>query len=170
MEETRHESWLEISEFPDYAVSTLGRIMNGITELIKVPTANQQGIPSVILTKEKQHYRRGVALLVSQHFLEKPRHFSFDTPINLDGDRFNNEVSNLAWRPRWFALKYHRQFTQPRPYKFDGQIEVLQTSEIFDDVREYAMAYGLLETDVLQCASNKIPVFPTWHDVQIVSN
>ena len=70
---------------------------------------NQYGVVFVGLFNRGQH-KKGVARLVAQAFIE--RNFpAYNTPINIDGDRWNNSVNNLAWRPRWFAVKYNRQFS-----------------------------------------------------------
>ena len=64
------------------------------------------------LFRDQEQYKRSVALLVAKAFLKQPSEF-FDTPINLNGDRLDNQVINLMWRPRWFAIKYNRQFREP---------------------------------------------------------
>lgn len=165
---TRTEEWVELEEFPGYAISNHGRVQNINSELIKTPTLNQQGIPNVNLILDHQQYRRSVTLLVAKTFLPPPEMESFDTPINLDGDRMNNHVDNLMWRPRWFALKYHAQYKKPVAYGFTGAIELIDTGEIFDNVRTLCMTYGLLEKEVILAAQNKIPVFPGFRHVQIV--
>lgn len=161
------ETWVEISEFPGYAVSNHGRIMNTRTELIKRPTKNQQGIPNVLLMLDGAQHRRSVALLVASNFLPPPTRVAFDTPINLDGNRENNQVSNLEWRPRWFALKYHAQFKDPVSFGFDHEIELIQTGEIFENVRDAAKQYGLLEKEVVLSTHNRSRVFPTWHEFKL---
>lgn len=162
------EQWADIDEFPGYAVSSFGRVMHIRSRQIKKPTPNQQGIPSVIFYKDKTRYRRSVSILVATYFLPRPERISFDTPINLDGDRFNNHVDNLEWRPRWFAQKYHSQFKRNDAAGFDAAIELIQTGEIFEDVRDCASKYGLLEAEIVVAANNRIPVFPTWQEFQIV--
>jgi hypothetical protein len=164
------ETWVEIPDFPGYAVSDRGRVLNTHTDLIKTPTPNQQGIASVLLMQNGVQCRRSVTKLVANAFLEPiPHRPLFDTPINLDGDRLNNAIENLEWRPRWFAAKYHAQFKGPRPFGFHGPVELIQTGEVFDDVRECAMRYGLLEKEIILAAHTKIPVFPTWQEFQLVS-
>lgn len=159
---SEQENWVPIPEFPDYLVSDRGRVMNAVTDHIKAPSPNQQGIPSVNLIKDHQQNRRSVAVLVASAFLPEPPRPVFDTPINLDGDRMNNDVRNLAWRPRWFALKYHAQFKVPLPWGFTNRVSDLETGEIFEDVRACAKHYGLLEKEIIMSAHNNTPVTPTW--------
>jgi hypothetical protein len=164
------ENWEDIPEFPYYAVSDHGRVMNKYTEHIKSVSINQQGIASVLLVNGRQQFRRSVTVLVAEAFLPLPPRRAFNTPINLNGDRLDNHVDNLAWRPRWFAAKYHAQYRQPIPFGFSGQVELIETEEIFESVRDAAKTYGLLEKEIIMSVHNHVPVFPTWHNFQLVSN
>lgn len=146
------EEWTPIKEFPNYEVSTAGRVQNAHTMRIMTGTPNQGGIPNVILTKENRHYRRAIAPLVAHTYLPPHEHYAYDTPINLDGNRFNNRVRNLAWRPLWFARKYHAQFKEP--WRYTGPVQIVETGEYFDYMQEMIIKYGLIETQVLNSARN----------------
>lgn len=163
------ETWRDIPDFPGYAVSHEGRVLNENRDHLMTPMVNQQGVVYVGMYAGGRQHRRGVALLVANAFLpppDDPEHF--DTPINLDGDRFNNHVDNLAWRPRWFAIQYHQQLKRPVIYGFNGAIEVLETGEVFNHIRELSTKYGLLEKEAIYAATNHTPIFPTWHTLQLV--
>ena len=121
---------------------------------------NQHGIVHVGLTKKCVQYKRSVALLVATAFLKNDMGDTFNCPINLDGDRYNNRAANLAWRPRWFATKYFQQieeahFVDPYP------IEELNTREQFASPWDAALKYGLLQVDVLLSVCNGENVWPT---------
>lgn len=154
------EEWVPLREFPNYEVSDGGRIQNANTFRIMTPTPNQKGIPNVILAKENRYYRRAVAPLVAHTFLPPHQHYAYDTPINLDGNRFNNRVRNLAWRPLWFARRYHAQFKEP--WRRNGPIMIVETGEYFEYTEELIIKYGLLETQVLNAARN--------HDAVLILN
>jgi len=164
------EIWNPVHEFPAYIVSNHGRVMNVETERFKTPSANQQGIPSVNFIKEGIQYRRSVALLVAQTFLhmraDRPH---FDCPINLDGDRFNNRVDNLMWRPRHFAVKYHRQFNQPIQFGFNAPVALIGTDRVYETVREAAKDLGLLEKEIIMSIHQHVPTFPEWDSFELVS-
>jgi hypothetical protein len=163
------EEWQHLREYPPYAVSDLGRVMNTDTEVIKIPMINQQGIPSVLLIRERVQCRRAIAPLVASTFLPEPEAPHYDTPINLDGNRKNCAANNLAWRPRWFAIQYHAQFRRTRPpFDFTQPVRLVQTDEIFEDVREAAVKYGLLEKQIILAAMNNSQVFPSWYTFEIV--
>lgn len=162
------ETWVDLEDFPGYAVSTHGRVMNKSTELIKVATENQQGIISVNLVRDRIQCRRSVALLVASTFLPAPVNARFDTPIHLDGDRFHCSVNNLSWRPLWFARQYHTQLRHPVQPEWRGIVEIVETGEVFENLRECSTRYGLLEKDIIHSAHTQTPVFPTMHSFRLV--
>jgi hypothetical protein len=104
------EDWRDIRFFPGYSVSTIGRVRNDDTGRMMTLMVNQSGVVNVGLTRSREQHRRAVALLVADAFIPRPIREAFDTPINLNGDRMNNTIDNLVWRPRWFAIKYIQQF------------------------------------------------------------
>lgn len=163
------EEWQEIDEFPGYAVSNRGRVMNMKTDLIKIQSVNQQGIPHVIMNKEGKPFRREVIRLVAHTFLKPHDQSHFDTPINLDGERLNNDIDNLVWRPRWFAVRYHQQFKRPIPFGSTGKFQI-ESGEEFDSVRDLAKTHGLLEKEIIMAAHNAVPVFPHWFHVYIIED
>lgn len=112
-------------------------------------------------------YHRSVPLLVAKAFL--PRLSApFDTPINLDGDRHNNHIDNLAWRPRWFAIKYNQQFRHP--YEFPILLPIMDTKtfEISANSFECVKRYGLLEKDLVLSILNRTYVWPTYQEFTII--
>jgi len=158
------ETWKKIFQFPRYSVSDHGRVRNDDTGRIMAMTVNNTGVVMVGLTADvRRQQKRGVALLVAKAFLEKPQHLheSFDTPINLDGDRFNNHVNNLMWRPRWFAVKYHQQF-ENNLRGFTIPVEEVSTGEKFTNSWEAALRYGLLDREIFMAAINNTVVWPTY--------
>ncbi len=160
--------WSIIKDFPRYAVSELGEIRNLRTERILKVKVNQYGVVGVGLMRDGLQFHRSVSLLVAQAFL-KPLRAPFDTPINLDGDRYNNTVSNLMWRPRWFAIAYNRQFKEA----FSDAIElpIIDTKEptiVFANSFECATQLGLLEKDLVLSIINRTYVWPTYQEFGIV--
>lgn len=162
------EIWKRIPDFPEYLVSNHGRVINHETDHIKTPTPNQLGIPNVCFSQKRIQSRRGLALLVANAFLEPHIRPTFTTPINLDGDRFNCHVDNLAWRPRWFALEYHAQYKKDTPFNFTGGVEIDETGESFVNVRDCAKKYGLLERNIIIGAMNNDQVFPQWYTFRVI--
>lgn len=162
------ETWVPIDRFPQYSISDHGKIRNDDTGRILVLSENQYGVVCVGLMRNGVQRHRSVAKLVAQTFIPSPaRHF--DTPINLDGDRHNNHVDNLVWRPRWFAVMYNRQFRRPYPNPIEAEILDPKTGEISKNSFDCATRYGLLEKDVVLSILNRTYVVPTFQEFQVLA-
>lgn len=154
------DDWVPISKFPGYSVSRLGDVRNDSSGRILRPKTNQSGVVFVGLMKRGAQHQRAVALLVAQEFAPAPLTRFFDTPINKDGDRYNNRADNLVWRPRWFAVQYNHQFKTV----YQNRIEVLlqdDAGQEYQDSWQAAIKNGLLEKDVVLGVLNYAPVWPT---------
>lgn len=140
------EEWRKIAMFPGYSVSTAGSVRNDETDRLLTPQVNQHGVVTVGMTKKKVQYKKALNILVAEAFLIRPS-FAFDTPVYLDGDRFNARADNLCWRPRWFAIKYYQQFQQDKPC-FTRKVQVVETGEVFDTSWQAALTLGALDRDI----------------------
>lgn len=160
MEVTMEEVWKEIPDFPRYSVSNLGHIMNIRTEKLVKPQLTPQGVVYVPMYEGGENHTRSVKVLVARAFLEGETKI-FDTPINKDGDKTNNRVDNLLWRPRWFAVKFSRQFPVVYPHAYFGPIYETETDDRFDTIYEVGVLYGLLFKDIFRSIYSQTPVFPT---------
>lgn len=161
------EEWAELQEFPGYSVSTFGRVRNDTTEKLKKASPNQQGIESVLFFKDGDQYRRSLSVLVAKTFIPQPQ-FNFNTPIHLDGDFGNHHVMNLAWRPRWFALKYYRQFRRGYFPSVNEAIQDADTGEIYTNSMAAATEFGLIDVEIFLAMANRTVVFPTNQRFQLV--
>lgn len=161
------ELWKRINDFPDYEVSSHGRVRTNKTGRILALSVTQYGLVQVGLMREGVQYHRSVPLLVAKAFLPvKPG--PFDTPINLDGDRHNNNVDNLVWRPRWFAVRYNQQFRYPYPNPILSPIMDIKTKEVSNNSFECAKRYGLLEQDLVMAIVNRTYVWPTYQEFAVL--
>lgn len=161
------EVWIEIEDFREYSISNFGRVRTNKTGRILALNETQWGLVQVGLMRDGVQYHRSVPLLVAKAFL--PLHPDpFDTPINLDGDRRNNTLSNLVWRPRWFAIKYNRQFRYPYHLPIKSAIRDLKTGEVSENSLDCAMRYGLLEQDVVLSIMNRTYCWPTYQEFGVV--
>jgi hypothetical protein len=165
------EEWREILEFPGYSVSNTGLVRNedfGKDHEIRMMTqhVNQRGIANVSFNRRGRQYKRSVAVLVAKAFITTARSLAFDTPINLDGDRLNNCVDNLAWRPRWHATEYFQQFRQPRQ-SIEHDVQEYKTEEVFESSWEAALRFGLLDFDIVQAIANATYARPTFQRFRI---
>lgn len=154
------ERWSPIAEFPGYSVSTLGNVFNDEDEHPITVSVNQFGIPHVGLTKDGRQYRRGLAHLVAKTFIRNPNE-RFDTPINLNGNRMDCRVDNLAWRSRWFAIEFFRQMNKNMGALIDDHL-VDSEGRHYEDSRNAAMYLGVLETDIIRSLDEGHPVAPAY--------
>lgn len=85
------EFWLPIKDFPNYEVSTEGRVRNVKTGKILSLKRNHQ----VRLWTNRQCFYKYIARLVLETFLRPPN--ITDAIIHIDGDKANNCLSNIDW-------------------------------------------------------------------------
>ena len=163
------ETWRTIPEFPNYEVSNHGQVANIVSGRIMALNMNQYDVVFVGLWDGGMQFKRSVPLLVARAFIPSP-YLAYDTPINLDGDRWNNREDNLMWRPRWFAVKYNRQFRYPYRRHIRFQIEDMATGEISANSLECAKRYGLLEEDLVDSISNRTYVWPTYQQFRALGH
>lgn len=155
------QRWVEISEFPGYSVSDDGRVRNDYTGRILALLRNQRGHTHVGMTKNGVQYKRSVARLVANIFLQRNTMPHFNTPLHLDDDRSNNHFRNLVWRPKWFVDKYSKQFYSGRPL-IGRPIREVETGERFNHSWEAVQKYGILDADILKSILHGTVVRPTF--------
>lgn len=161
------ERWKTIKGFEKYSVSTFGYVRRDSSGRILASTPNQYGVVCVGLMQGYKQYNRSLPLLVARAFL--PRSLGpFDTPINLDGNRYNNSIENLMWRPRWFAVQYNRQFRDPYDHPINRPIRDIKTGEVCQNSFLCAQRFGLLERDIVLSILNHTYTWPTYQQFQIV--
>jgi len=172
MQDVEREIWVQIDDCPGYAISTYGRVMNTKFERIMQRSRNQWGNVYVRLFVDGRQRSRSVALLVVQTFVEKPPFHDPDfcnTPIHLDGDRENCFVENLEWRPRWYAMEYHDERDNQiiPPYWRDNPLVIKETGEVFSNVNDLCMTYGVTRVSIMQNLRKKFQKLP-FNDVTVV--
>jgi hypothetical protein len=147
-----NEQFAQIPDFSDYLVSDRGYVINGINDYRIKSRMNRQNNLMVSITDDDQRLKtRGVALLVARAFVDLPEGpcDHFNTPINLNGNRADCRARNLAWRPRGFAMAFHKQFDYPMKHIGDDwPLEHIDTGEIYTDLRHISTSLGVLESSV----------------------
>lgn len=150
----------EIEGFPGYSVSDDGQVINEYGRPIK-PSITQRGASKVTLYRGGVAFTKSLSLIVAkEHVYNDWDPEIFDTPIHLDNDLQNNRAENLAWRPRWFAIKYQKQYWQENYRTAKTPIEEVDTGEYFEGFVEPCQKYGVLWVDVFKSCTTGIHVFP----------
>jgi len=120
-----NEIWKTIEDFPDYQISSLGRVKSfKRSEMVIMrqyrQTSKSKGNRRIVWLRSDKLGRasRNVDKLVANAFLENPH--GFPDVIHKDGNGENNRLDNLAWN-------YHRNgyIRQPRAVK------IVETGEIY---------------------------------------
>ncbi|HZU63322.1 MAG TPA: HNH endonuclease [Novosphingobium sp.] len=97
------ESWLPIEGFPEYAVSTEGRVYSHLSHRVlrqgrahNTDLAGGQSYRSVVLRRNGRSFTKSVHRLVGLAFLPNPtgEHLQIR---HLNGDPSDNRMVNLAW-------------------------------------------------------------------------
>lgn len=165
------EEWVKLDFLgcSDYSVSNYGRIINNVTERFMRPSFNQIGFCKIGLMPSDGGLQvtLSVSMLVANAFLPEPPNERYDTPTNLDGDRGNNRADNLVWRPRWFAVKYRKQFKNDLR-GFIVPIREINTREEFEISWDAAIKYGLIDRDIAIATANNTFVFPTGQQFEVI--
>lgn len=136
---SEQERWIEVEGYPNYAVSSVGRILNIQHNRLLSPRPNDKGYLRVTLCREGKCREFYIHKLVAFCFFNFPLE---DQVIHYDGDVNNNTVGNLYLRKRV------RQETSSRPLathetdEFQRQwgkpIRIVETGEVFRTVRDCA--------------------------------
>jgi hypothetical protein len=159
--------WVPIQGFSAYSVNNLGQVRRDSFDRLVIPHSNQTESIYVSLMREGIQCQRALAPIVAKAFLDSPVP-PFDTPINLDGDRWNCAADNLMWRPRWFAIQYHQQFKNPYYSPVLDPVKARGEREVFSNSFAAAIRYGLLERDVVMSIYNNTYAWPNYMIFELV--
>lgn len=159
--------WMPVEGFPGYSVNNLGQVRNDNTDRVLAVRENQYGVTFVGLSRGYRQYQRSLALLVANAFIPNSSEI-WDTPINLDGDKYNCAVENLMWRPRAFAIRYQQQFKHGPERHVNGPLRAIGDDLVFEDSFTAAMYYGLLEAEIRDSLKNGTPTWPTYQRFEFV--
>lgn len=153
-------NYREIEDFPGYSVGDDGTVVNEYGRPIK-PSITQRGASKITLYRGGVSFTKSVSLLVANaHVYNDWDPEIFDTPIHLDNDLRNNRADNLAWRPRWFAIKYQKQYWDENYRTSRAKVENVDTGETFVGMVEVCQRYGILWVDVFKSCTTGAHVFP----------
>ena len=99
------EEWQPISDFPNYAVSNLGRVKRILTytgkpleDRLLSPYIGWGGARMVNLSDRGIHRSRRISRLVAMAFLPNPDRLQ--VVLHKDGDILNDRLDNLQWVSR----------------------------------------------------------------------
>lgn len=159
--------WKPVKGFFGYSVNRFGDVKHDVLNRILTPHANQTDCVYVSFMDYGVQKQRALAPIVARAFLGLPVP-PFDTPINLDGDRWNCAADNLMWRPRWHAIQYHQQFKRRYDHPINRPVRAQGENEMFSDSFAAAIRYGLLERDVVISVEKHTYAWPNYMIFEMV--
>lgn len=169
------ETWQLIEDFEPYAVSDLGNVVNTETSTFLVPYLNstRQGASVIVnLRRNGVPTTRALRRLVAEAFV--PPHYpdpdgKFDTPVLKDGNHWNAAAYNIAWRPRWFAMRYSRIMAQEWVRHSTPPVICVETGVEYPSVLAAAIENCELPRDVFNSAGERNSyTFPYGHSYRFI--
>lgn len=151
--------WAQIEGFSRYWVNPLGEVLDNFHERLVNPNQVTGGALAVRLCGDEGGYHTlSVVRLVAVKFVDldvDPYSVDpdlFNTPIQLDNDKYNVNAQNILWRPRAFAWRYTHQFKETERWYEQGPIFDYDTRVVFNNVMSVGINYGLLFKDIYDAA------------------
>ena len=116
--------FIEVKDYPKYLINPRGDIYNKSEYRLMALSTDGKGYYKVHLTNQNGGQNVRLHRLIALHFIPNPRNY----PVvnHIDGNRLNNDVSNLEW----CSLTYNSQ-TENTSIKF-SQIKYIKTYRVVD--------------------------------------
>ncbi len=135
------ENWVEIEEFPNYAVSDCGRVMNVRTGRILKGGINSRGYRTAVFVNN--YCRKSLTLhsLVAAAFVDG--WFEGAEVNHIDGVKTNNWLENLEWCTRSENHLHAYAMGLREPSRMYKQIRCLETGDVFSSVNAAAEHFGV---------------------------
>ena len=155
------EEWRKIDSYPNYSVSNLGRVRNDkVGNILKPAKAGcRKSYLYVLLYNGTQTSRKLLAVhrLVATAFIPNPEN---KPEVNhLDGNGFNNIVSNLEWITRKDNILHAYQVLNRKVAigkATSKRVIRVEDGHIFNSLTEAAISCGLSNhTSISHCVSGK---------------
>jgi NUMOD4 motif/HNH endonuclease len=146
------EIWEPVEGFPNYEVSTCGRVRNRGTMHILSPCDNGKGYQTVHLCHfPEKSKRRTIHRLVAIAFLENPE--GKPEVNHIDGNKSDNFLSNLEWATSSENQLHAFATGLRRPSKIKAVEQLTMGGKVvarFESMRKAAMAVGLKSKSSIQ--------------------
>ena len=138
------EEWSEIRGFPDYLISSWGRVYSFKSDRLLQPRPSSWGYLQVCLSKSGERLWPYVHRLVAEHFIPGE---DVGLEVNhLDGDKTYNNERNLEWVTKRMNNQHAYDTGLNRGRGFS--IRVVETGDIYDSISECASSVGMTATGI----------------------
>jgi hypothetical protein len=125
-----------LTDFPDYAISPDGTVYSYKRKTSKpLSPRNINGYDTVVLTADGKQYVRYIHKLVAQELIYNDDPENKTQVIHKDGNKKNNDYSNLMWVKKGEGARRYFQTNEVRRNKFKESQSV--PGEIFDETTPF---------------------------------
>lgn len=93
---SEEEQWKQIKDYPNYEISTKGRVRSISRDIILKSFISNSGYEFITLCNEGKCKKYSIHRLVCSNFREK-EHEELNSVDHIDGNKHNNNVNNLRW-------------------------------------------------------------------------
>ena len=125
-----------LTDFPDYAISPDGTVYSYKRKTSKpLSPRNINGYDTVVLTADGKQYVRYIHKLVAQELIYNDDPENKTQVIHIDGNKKNNDSSNLLWVKKGEGARRYFQTNEVRRNKFKESQSV--PGEIFDETTTF---------------------------------
>jgi hypothetical protein len=167
------EEWREVIDNPNYQVSNTGRVRrNGHNKDKAVRVANDGYLKTDLYMDGKRKTKR-INRIVAQAFIPNPEN---KPEVNhKDGNKLNNNVSNLEWNTKPENVKHawenglakpsHGMLGKKNPNGGRKGIpfRIVETGEVFNTLAECANIIGGSDTRISDCLHSKQKTYKDYH-------
>ncbi len=154
-----HEEWRPINEYPNYAISNLGRVRNVKTGKLLRPVVGHWGYVQVTLFNEFGSKNKKIHRLVLEAFSNN----SEDLEINhINGNKQDNALSNLEWCTKSENIAHaYKQGLKHAPHR--KRVMIVETGEIFDSLTDCARCIEGSHENISRCLSGRLNKHKGYH-------
>lgn len=152
------EEWRSIENYPNYLVSSEGRVKNHMSNRILKPSNDSYGYPQVILSNDGRKRSHRIHRLVANAFIE-----NYDKSLEVNhrsGVKTDNSVSNLEWvtpsENTKHAYRTGLAHRSPKAGSRPTKVRVVETGAVFESVSECARSLGIKREGINACVNRRI--------------
>lgn len=159
------EIWESVKQYPNYEVSTHGRVRNKKTGNVLVTTDDSRGYPALGFWANGKGHTKNVHRLVAETFI--PNSEGKRTVNHKDGNKRNNHISNLEWSTSSENLKHaYDNGLKRRPDTCGSPkrpVRIIETGQTFDSIGECARAISGDQAHIVNCLSGRYHTHKGYH-------
>lgn len=159
------ETWKTADGYPDYEVSTAGRVKKKSTGKVLTSTVDSRGYPAVTIFSDGKQRTKNVHRLVAETFIPNP-----DDKLTVnhkDGNKRNNHISNLEWNTLSENVKHaYATGLKKRPDNCGSpkrKVRIVETGEVYESIGECARAIGGDQAHICNCLSGRYHTHKGYH-------